>query len=90
MSTLSSSSTRADVEAAYADDASYAEDASVPNARAFVTACRLLILKYSREHEHAAGVASDGGRRDPAEKAAAEKWLESHDAGSASARRGRG
>ena len=48
MSTLSSSSTRADVEAAYADDASYVEDASVPKARVFVTACRLLILKYPR------------------------------------------
>ncbi len=44
MSTLNSSSTLAEIEAAYADNASYCEDASVSKARAFITACRLLLL----------------------------------------------
>jgi len=43
MSTLSTASTRAEIEAAYDDNASYAEDASPTKARAFITACRLLI-----------------------------------------------
>ena len=45
MSSLSSSSTLAQIKAAYADNASYEEDGSVSKARAFVTACRLLILR---------------------------------------------
>jgi hypothetical protein len=40
---LDSRSTIDDVRAAYADNASYGEDGSVAKARAFVTACRLLI-----------------------------------------------
>lgn len=40
---LDSKSTLDDVRAAYADNASYSEDGSVAKARAFVTACRLLI-----------------------------------------------
>lgn len=44
-STLSSASTDAEVEDAYADNASYAEDGSVAKARAFITACRLLLLR---------------------------------------------
>jgi hypothetical protein len=45
MSSLSSSSTLAQIKAAYADNASYEEDDSVSKARAFVTACRLLMLR---------------------------------------------
>ena len=41
-STLSSSSTYAEVWAAYDDNASYQEDASRTKALAFITACRLL------------------------------------------------
>lgn len=43
MSTLSSTSTRAQVLAAYADNASYEEDASVAKCKAFITACRFLL-----------------------------------------------
>ncbi len=42
-STLNSSSTREQVLASYADNASYAEDDSIAKARAFITACRLLL-----------------------------------------------
>lgn len=45
MSTLSSSSTLAQVKAAYDDNASYAEDASVTKAKAFLTACRILLRR---------------------------------------------
>jgi hypothetical protein len=43
MATLSSSSTLEQIQAAYDDNASYFEDGSVPKAKAFVTACRLLL-----------------------------------------------
>ena len=49
MSTLSSSSTIAQIKAAYDDNASYDEDASVAKAKAFITACRLLIRKTPEE-----------------------------------------
>jgi hypothetical protein len=45
MSTLTSASTDTEVESAYDDNASYAEDNSLAKARAFVTACRLLIRR---------------------------------------------
>ena len=45
MSDLSSSSTLAQVQDAYDDNASYAEDASVSKGRLFVTACRILLRR---------------------------------------------
>lgn len=47
MSTLSSSSTWAQIKAAYDDNASYEEDASVSKARAFVTACRMILRRLA-------------------------------------------
>lgn len=49
MSTLSGSSTLAQVRAAYDDNASYAEDASVAKAKAFVTACRILLGRLPQQ-----------------------------------------
>ena len=50
MSTLSSSSTLAEVKAAYKDNASWSEDQSVTKARAFVTAARILLVElYSQQ-----------------------------------------
>ena len=43
MSSLSSQSTYVQIRAAYQDNASYLEDSSAVKARAFITACRLLI-----------------------------------------------
>lgn len=43
MASISSTSTLAEVQASYDDNASYAEDGSVAKARAFETACRVLI-----------------------------------------------
>ena len=53
MSTLTSASTITAIEAAYLDNASYEEDASVAKAKAFVTACRFLLLKRPTESEFA-------------------------------------
>jgi hypothetical protein len=43
MSSLSARSTYNEIRAAYEDNASYLEDQSAAKARAFITACRLLI-----------------------------------------------
>lgn len=45
MSSLSSASTDAEVWASYDDNASYEEDSSVTKARAFITACRILLRR---------------------------------------------
>lgn len=52
MSTLDSSSTLAEVQAAYDDNASYAEDDSTAKAAAFVTACRFLLRRLPRRAAH--------------------------------------
>jgi len=52
MSTLNSASTRADTLAAYKDTASYAEDGDAGKARAFITACRLLLLILPKRAMH--------------------------------------
>jgi hypothetical protein len=44
MSTLTSQSSLADVQAAYMDNASYEENGSAAQAAAFITACRFLML----------------------------------------------
>ena len=80
MSTLSSASTLAQVEAAYADNASYAEDNSVAKARAFVTACRLL-LKYPKRTGTPQADLETAIDLIQKEKKAAEDWLAAHDTG---------
>ncbi len=45
MSTLSSSSTLDEIYASYADNASYDEDGNLSKCKAFITACRLLLIK---------------------------------------------
>lgn len=56
MSTLTSSSTLAEIEAAYADNASWEEDASTSKAAAFITACKLLIQKQPSDMTAAGSV----------------------------------
>jgi len=48
MSSLTSASTLPEIKAAYADNASYVEDGSAVKARAFITACRLLLLRLPK------------------------------------------
>jgi len=52
MASLDSSSTLAQIRASYADNAGYGEDASPVMAAAFVTACRLLLLKLPKRSVH--------------------------------------
>lgn len=78
MSTLTSASTLAQAKASYLDNASYAEDSSVAKCKAFITACRFLLLMMPKRASH-------GGRTGEeieiapdviqAEKEAAEAWL---------------
>lgn len=56
MSTLDSSSTLAEINAAYDDNGSYEEDASTAKAAAFITACKLLL----RRRPKVAAIARDG------------------------------
>jgi hypothetical protein len=58
MSSLSSSSTDQQVWDAYDDNASYEEDASVTKAKAFITACRIL-LRRRPARISAEGVSTD-------------------------------
>ena len=84
MSTLNSASTLAQVEAAYADNASYAEDNSVAKARAF---CGVpVLLGYFNTSSRHAVTAQLQTAVDlvQAEKKAAEEWVEAHDTGSTS------
>jgi len=82
MSALTSSSTLAEIQAAYDDNASYEEDSSASKAAAFVTACRFLRRRLMRHAEQGgkAGFAQDF---DPEvlkqEIADAQEWIGSHD-----------
>lgn len=49
---IDSNSTRAEVEAAYLDNADYEERGSVTKANTFVTACRHLMLRRPRSAGH--------------------------------------
>lgn len=52
MATLDSSSTTAEIAAAYLDNAGYFEDASVTMAKAFVTACTAMLTRGITVLEH--------------------------------------
>lgn len=82
MSTLSSDNTYKEILAAYMDNAGYEEDGDVTKAKAFVTACRMLIRYPSRlqvggrqaGHEMEIDVAELR-----AEMAAAQSWIAAND-----------
>lgn len=80
MSTLSSTSTLAQIKAAYADNASYEEDDDATKAQAFITACRMLMMNLPKRTVH-------GGRGEEVELpieliekqlTAARSWRGSH------------
>ena len=81
MATLSSTDTLAQVQAAYADSASYVEDNSVAKCRAFITACTILLLKLPAEQ----GTREAQLRLNPdlvqKQMERAQTWLENHDTG---------
>jgi len=82
VSTLSSASTIAEVQAAYDDNASYEEDASTAKCRAFVTACRFLLRRIPKRAVHGGRGGGEEIETDPtqiaAELAKAQRWLAAH------------
>jgi len=79
---LSSTSTLAQVQAAYDDNASYEEDGDAAKARAFITACRLLIRRLARSVEKSSGSIRQRVELELAQireqQAAAQAWLAVH------------
>lgn len=84
MSTLSSTSTDAEVWAAYDDNASYEEDGSRTKAQAFITACRLL----ARRLPISAGRGTQNVTRESLQQQIedARTWLDLHPATSSGGR----
>lgn len=86
MSTLTSASTLDEINAAYADNASYDEDNSASKCKAFITACRLLLIKIP-------AMVRSGGRHEvqmntsliQAAMNDAQRWKSSGSSGSGSA-----
>jgi len=84
VSTLNSNSTLDEIQASYADNASYEEDGAATKARAFITACRLLVLKLPKRSAVGGGGA---GAQEleldvpliQGEMAAAKAWLAAND-----------
>ena len=52
MGSLNSASRLAEIKAAYDDNASYEEDGDAAKARAFITACRLYLMRIPRRVAH--------------------------------------
>lgn len=79
MSTLTSSSTFAQVEAEYDNNASYEEDASTSKARAFITALRILIRRVPEESRNAGSSVRYNIAQLREELAEARAWLAAND-----------
>jgi hypothetical protein len=88
MASLSSASSYEDVFACYTNNAGYEEDMSVPECRAFITACRFLLLLLPKRAAHANR--SEEVEIDPsviqAELRAAKVWLTINSAALSAAR----
>jgi hypothetical protein len=79
MSTINSTSTLAQVQNAYDDNASYAEDNSVTKCRALLTACRILLRRMpARTGTREAQLQLNAGLIQQ-EMKAAQGWPEAHD-----------
>lgn len=79
MSSLSSTSTLAEIEASYDDNASYAEDNSASKAKAFVTACRMLLRRLPRSSGRGTSNVVLSPDLIQKEMADALEWLATHD-----------
>lgn len=84
MSTLSSTSTLAQVEAAYIDNASYAEDSSVAKAKAFITACRILLVKLPKASNSGDAGATYNTDLIQKQMEQAQQWVTANDTSSSS------
>lgn len=77
MSSLSGSSTLAQVRAAYDDNASYEEDNSVSKCKAFITACRILLHRRPTQGQFEDGLVQFDQRLIQRELEDARAWLRS-------------
>jgi len=83
MSSLTSASSLTEIKAAYLDNASYQEDADLAKARAFITACRMLLLKLPQHASQGDGVeVTLDVRMLQNEMNAAKRWIANSAAGS--------
>lgn len=83
---LDSSSTYAEIEAAYLDNAGYDEEGSTAKAKAFVVACRLLMLVWPKRADHGDTRLETSIEQIQAELTAAQRWLATHPTDGAAAR----
>lgn len=79
MSSLSSSSTLAQVWAAYEDNASYEEDLSTTKAKAFITACRILLRRTPSSQTKGSNQVNYDPGHIAKELEHAKVWLEARD-----------
>ena len=79
MANLSSSSTLAQVEAEYDNNASYAEDLDTTKCRRFITACRILIRRTASSTTKGSNSLSFPTSLLQRELEKAQRWLEAHD-----------
>lgn len=79
MSTLNGSSTLAEVMASYDSNASYIEDNSLSKARAFITACSILLRRTPSNMEKASNTLSFNIQAIKQERDDAVAWLQARD-----------
>ena len=79
MASVTSSSTVAEIEAAYIDNGSYVEDQSVTKCRAFITAARALLIRLPSTATKGANTLSFNLENLKDELNAAQSWLEARD-----------
>jgi hypothetical protein len=79
VSSLSSTSTTAEVQAAYDTNASYAEDNSLPKVRAFITAVRILLRRTASNVVKGSNQVSLNLEVLEKELARAQAWFEARD-----------
>lgn len=87
MSTLSSTSTDAEVWASYDDNASYREDASVSKALAFATAVRILLRRLPTSFSKAGVSTTISAAQLQAELKDAEDYADANDTSSSAKQR---
>lgn len=79
MAAITSSSTYAQVQAAYLDNVGYAEDDSPSKAKAFITACRALLLHLPKQSAHGSSSTSFNPDLIQKEMVEAREWLSVND-----------
>lgn len=79
MASVTSSSTVAEIEAAFVDNGSYVEDQSVSKCRAFITAARALLIKLPTTATKGANTLSFRVESVQKELERAQSWLEARD-----------